>query len=295
MNDGALRNCPGCDSSRSSPAGSKNGFDILTCKDCDSLYTSRLPAEGEKLDYDGYYSESNLRVPSFINERLNEIIGGFEVDRQTNNLLDIGFGAGSILEVASGRGWQVYGQEVSASAVAQARAKGFEVFCGEIADADYADGFFDVVTCSEILEHLPYPQDVLDAIARILRPGGLLWATTPSAKGISYRLMGTGWSVLAPPEHTQLYSKFGIAKMLENAGFSEITIRAFGMNPAEIRDFYRRKGKQDGPSGFDRVQTGYELNEKLSRSRPRQMIKSLLNNSLNLFGVGDSLKIFARK
>ncbi len=294
---GGTRECPGCKSNDRKLAGAKNGFEIFACLECRSLYTSRLPIAGDAENYDEYYSASNLAVPDFIIKRVKEIVEGFSGYRSTNRLLDIGFGAGTILDVAKTQGWDVCGQEVSAPAVAQAREKGFEVFHGDLRSAGYPDEHFDVVTCSEIIEHLPNPQDVLSEIARMLRPGGLFWATTPSARGLSFRILGTRWSVLSPPEHTQLYSRKGMTVMLRNAGFSEVRLKTFGLNPSEIIHFLKSKGRNGGSDidSFDRVETSYALNEKLSSGPVRKRIKGLLNGTLNIFGLGDSLKIYAER
>lgn len=291
------RECPGCKSNDRKLAGAKNGFEIFVCLNCRSLYTAHLPITEDAENYDEYYPASNLAVPDFIIKRVKEIVEGFSGYRSTNRLLDIGFGAGTILDVAKTHGWDVCGQEVSAPAVAQAREKGFEVFHGDLRSAGYPDEHFDVVTCSEIIEHLPNPQEVLSEIARMLRPSGLFWATTPSARGLSFRILGTEWSVLSPPEHTQLYSKKGMTVMLRNAGFSEVRLKTFGLNPSEILHFFKSKPTDvdSGVDSFNRVETSYALNEKLSSGPVRKRIKGLLNGTLNMFGLGDSLKIYAKR
>lgn len=293
MTDIARRPCPGCLATDARLVGPKNGFDIYVCNDCRSLFTATLPTEDESEDYDAYYSESNLSVPDFITKRLKEIIGGFESYKSNGRLLDIGFGAGSIMDVAEKLGWTVFGQEVSATAVENARQKGFDVFLGDLTNAQYPEAHFDVVTCSEIVEHVPDPQAMLDEIARILRPGGLLWATTPSARSMSFRLMKQRWTVISPPEHTQLYSARGVRKMLQKARFRQIKIQTLGLNPTELINFYRTPPSED--KGFDRVATAYGLNEQLTGSLKGRIAKAGANIVLNGLGLGDSLKIFAVK
>jgi SAM-dependent methyltransferase len=292
MKDKGLRPCPACSSIARKRIGSKNGFEILACAKCSTLYTGHVPVSHETENYDEYYSESNLTVPDFIRERLNEIIGEFSTYRETNRLLDIGFGAGTILEVASNLQWEAFGLEVSKLAVEQARKRGFEVFHGSLTDARYPDHYFDVITSSEILEHLPDPNADLREIARILKPGGMFWATTPSARGLSFRLLKLNWSVLSPPEHIQLYSTKGVLLMLKNAGFSNVKLKTFGLNPIEIFNHFRPKSGTD--ESFDRVGTAYQLNEGLTKSAMRKLVKNALNNSLNLLQIGDSLKIYAQ-
>ena len=58
-------------------------------------------------------------------------------------------------------------------------------------------------------------------------------------------------------------------------------------------------GKKDAPKTedqyFDRVATGYQLNESLLKSRPRRALKNIINGVLNLSRLGDSLKVFATR
>jgi SAM-dependent methyltransferase len=293
MTDSVYRPCPACGSVKRKAIGSKNGFDILSCSGCGTVYTAFLPNSDETLDYDEYYSESNLSVPAFINERVKEIVAKFSSYRNENRLLEIGFGAGTILEAADDAGWQTYGLEVSKPAIDRALAREFQVFHGTLREAAYPSDHFDVVVASEILEHLDAPQEELEEIYRILRPGGLFWGTTPASSGISGRLLGIDWSMLSPPEHTQLYSRKGLRLMLTNAGFKRCNLQTHGTNPLEILNHLWRG--RTNTERFDRVGTGYALNERLTKSPTRKVIKSTINSSLNLLGLGDSLKFFAEK
>ncbi len=102
------------------------------------------------------------------------------------------------------------------------RGRDFEVFCGELEKANYPDDYFDVVFASEVLEHVLDPRAMLEEIARVLRPGGLLWATTPHGRGISTRLLGLEGS----NDYFQLFSVAGI-KGLRNAGFRHVEVASW--------------------------------------------------------------------
>lgn len=298
MSDINQRPCPACHYSKNIKLGEKNGFFMLACKNCRSIYSSYLPKGAEAEDYDAYYTEENLRVPEFIRKRLDEIIEDFKPYFLHGKLLDIGFGAASIMQVAQNKGWQVSGIEVSRPAIEHARKLGFDVFHGDLTEAEYPDNFFDVITASEIIEHCPEPEILLNEVMRILRPGGLFWATTPSAKGLSYQLIGLDWTIICPPEHLQLFSKKGIKLMFNKAGFSQLQIKTFGFNPLEVADNFRKRLKRNGKEEketFNRVCTCFMLNESLTKSPGRQKIKNLLNGTLDFLSVGDSLKIKAVK
>ncbi|HEY0428215.1 MAG TPA: class I SAM-dependent methyltransferase [Pyrinomonadaceae bacterium] len=298
MADKEQRDCPGCHGLKSVELGEKNNFLMLNCKTCRSIYSSHLPIDGEKENYDEYYTEENLQVPEFIQKRLGEIIEDFSPYFSSGRLLDIGFGSAVLMQVARDKGWQPSGLEVSAPAVEHAKKLGFEVFHGDLTEAKYPDNHFDVIAASEIIEHYPEPEVLLREVMRILRPGGLFWATTPSAKGLSYRLTGLDWTVICPPEHLQLFSKKAVRLMFEKAGFSDLKIQTFGFNPLEIINTYRsrlnRKNEAE-KTDFNRVGTSYALNEGLTKNSARQKIKNLLNGTLNFLSIGDSLKIKAVK
>lgn len=298
MSDEKQRGCPACHNLKSAELGEKNGFRMLGCRACGSLYSSHLPTGAEAENYDEYYTAENLQIPEFIRGILDKIIEDFATYRTSGRLLDVGFGSAILMQVARDKGWQASGAEVSRPAIEHAEKLGFDVFHGELSEAKYPDAHFDVVTASEIIEHCPQPEILLNEVHRILRPGGLFWATTPSAKGLSYQLTGLDWTIICPPEHLQLFSKKGVRLMLEKAGFSRSNIQTYGFNPLEVVNTFRTRFGKNGEAqenAFNRVETGYALNESLTKNGTRQKIKNLLNGTLNFLSVGDSLKIKAVK
>lgn len=293
--------CPACANTEKRLRGEKNDFDIYSCNSCGTLYSAE---KGEKLvfDYDDYYTEENLIIPDFILAIITETIRGFEKYRRNNRFLDVGCGSGILIKAALKENWEAEGIEVSRSSVEFLRKENIKVFEGELAAANFPENSFDVVAAIEILEHIEEPGKIIDEIYRILRPGGLLWATTPHGRGASARMLGTRWSCVYPPEHLHLFSVKGIKNLLTNAGFSNPKILTEGVNPFEIINVLRAKKNlpnvldaKEGEESFSRVETGYELNQALTKSPSRKAVKNLLNGLLNLSSMGDSLKIWAEK
>ena len=292
-----LRACAACGSSESRPLGVKHGFSLVVCRKCATVYTPYSPWYSSEFYYETYYKDESLSPPPFVQTRLEEITAEFAPYRQTNRLLDIGCGAGNLLMAARKNGWNAQGLDVSSNAAKHVRGLGFEVFHGELHEAQFPAGHFDVMTAAEFLEHLPEPRLVLAEIARLLRPGGVLWTTTPHARGLSARVLGVKWRCIWPPEHLQLFSAGGLKSLLHDVGFRRIRVQTTGGNPMEI--LHAMGGKKDAPrtvdQHFDRVATGYQLNESLMKSRPRRALKNILNGVLNLSRLGDSLKVFATR
>lgn len=301
----AKRRCPACESADPLAKGERNGFQMLCCKSCGTLYTSCLPNSSDAQDYDSYYNAENLSAPDFVLNRLDEIVASFSAYKRTNRLLDIGFGSGVLMQSAARAGWEAEGVEVSRTAVNHIKELGFKAFCGELADARYPDDYFDVITASELLEHLPDPGKLMREVARILRPGGLFWGTTPHFGGASGKLLGLKWTTVAPPEHLQLFSRSGMKTLLGRAGFGRLNIASHGVNPYEIIFMLRQRINKDekktddaassSPSQFDRVSSSYSLNSMITSSPSRRALKTALNGILNMSRLGDSLKIRAEK
>ena len=102
---------------------------------------------------------------------------------------DLGCGSGMILcDVLMMKPlWTGYGLDISAAAINYARRlavhKGVagraDFRTGNISDLPYRDGSLDLVVASEVIEHVPEPEQIIKEMARVLRPGGQLLLTMP--------------------------------------------------------------------------------------------------------------------
>jgi len=291
----STRPCPACAETAAHSVGIKNELEIVCCRSCATFYTPYSPWYTSELYYQNFYAPGWFSEPEFVHQRAVEITARFSEYRETNRFLDIGCGAGTLLEAARDDGWLARGVDVSETSVARMRDRGFEVFHGEVQEARYPEAHFDVITAVELLEHLSDPKVVVEEAARLLRKGGAFWTTTPHGRGISARLLGIKWSINSPPEHLQLFSTSGLKTLFQRAGFREITIRTEGTNPLEIvRGFKSKRQRAATPyTNHDRVQQTQNLNQSLTRTRSRRVIKQVANGCLNLIGMGDSLKVLA--
>src|SRR4051794_17739422 len=98
--------------------GAVGEFDILTCTRCRTLFTAALPVGDDAKDYEDFYAAArNVAVPAFVLERLADTVASFEPYRLHGRWLDLGCGAGTLLQAATNRGWQAVGTEVAPAAV----------------------------------------------------------------------------------------------------------------------------------------------------------------------------------
>jgi len=132
-------------------------------------------------------------------------------------ILDVGCGGGILSESMAARGAAVTGIDASRAALTSARLhlveSGVEVdyVCATAEQmAEQRPGEFDVVTCMELLEHVPDPASVVSACARLARPGGELIFSTINRNPKAYALavIGAEYVLGLLPRGTHDYAKF---------------------------------------------------------------------------------------
>jgi SAM-dependent methyltransferase len=98
-------------------------------------------------------------------------------------VLDAGCGTGYGSKILARGGGEVVGVDIDSTALDAARDSGGESVTFEVADAralPFADGEFDVAVCFEVIEHVKDPESILDELRRVIRPDGLLVASSPN-------------------------------------------------------------------------------------------------------------------
>ena len=142
-------------------------------------------------------------------------------------VIDIGCGGGLVSEGLARMGAQVTGIDMATKALAVAKLHALEsnlvVNYREItaeAMADEAAGQFDIVTCLEMLEHVPDPASVVAACAKLAKPGAHLFFSTISRTPKAYALtvLGAEYVLGLLPRGTHEYAKF--LKPSELIGFA---------------------------------------------------------------------------
>ncbi|MBE0489044.1 MAG: bifunctional 2-polyprenyl-6-hydroxyphenol methylase/3-demethylubiquinol 3-O-methyltransferase UbiG [Halomonas sp.] len=132
-------------------------------------------------------------------------------------VVDVGCGGGLLAEAMAHRGARVTGIDLGEAPLAVARLhaeeSGVEVDYRRIsveALADERPGEFDVVTCLEMLEHVPDPASVVRACAALVKPGGQLFFSTLNRNPKAYALaiLGAEYLLRLLPRGTHDYEKF---------------------------------------------------------------------------------------
>ncbi|WP_254274742.1 bifunctional 2-polyprenyl-6-hydroxyphenol methylase/3-demethylubiquinol 3-O-methyltransferase UbiG [Halomonas sp. 3H] len=132
-------------------------------------------------------------------------------------VVDVGCGGGLLAEAMAHRGAEVTGIDLGEAPLAVARLhaeeSGVEVDYRHVsveALAEEAPGRFDVVTCLEMLEHVPDPASVVRACAALAKPGGQVFFSTLNRNPKAYALaiLGAEYLLRMLPRGTHDYAKF---------------------------------------------------------------------------------------
>lgn len=220
------------------PLYRKDGYAIDTCVVCgltqlnpapspevlDALYGAQyFLAGGGRAGYGDYAGQRGEYDATFREEarRLARYV-------PSGKVLDVGCGFGYFVRAALDAGYDAYGVDVSAEAVAAAdRLAPDRVFRGTAADAPRVkDMAFDAIFVSHLIEHVVKPVPFVSDLRERLRPGGHLVVITPNIGSRLARLSGPRWVSFKLPEHVAYYDPDTIALLLESCGFTPLAVQS---------------------------------------------------------------------
>ncbi len=171
---------------------------------------------------------------------ISDVAGGLKGKR----ILDVGCGGGILAEAMAAGGAEVTGIDLAEKPLEVARLHGLESgipvdyrLVGAEALAAEMPAAFDVVTCMELLEHVPDPASTVAACARLARPGGTLVFSTLNRNPKSYLLaiLGAEYLLRMLPCGTHDWTKFlrpsELAAFARRAGLESVALSGMTYNP----------------------------------------------------------------
>jgi 2-polyprenyl-6-hydroxyphenyl methylase/3-demethylubiquinone-9 3-methyltransferase len=159
-------------------------------------------------------------------------------------VLDVGCGGGILSESMAARGARVTGIDLGEKPLGVAKLhlleSGLDVDYRAIAAEEFAierPGSFDVVTCMEMLEHVPDPARTVAACAALAKPGAHLFFSTlnRNPKSFLFAIIGAEYVLKLLPKGTHDYAKFitpaELARMCRQAGLDPAGVTGMTYNP----------------------------------------------------------------
>jgi 2-polyprenyl-6-hydroxyphenyl methylase / 3-demethylubiquinone-9 3-methyltransferase len=168
---------------------------------------------------------------------------------QAQRVLDVGCGGGILSDSMARKGAQVLGIDLSTKALKVAALHALEAQTPNIefqeisaeALADQQPAKFDVVTCMEMLEHVPDPSSIVRACATLVKPGGWVFFSTlnRNPKSFLFAIVGAEYLLNLLPRGTHEYAKMirpsELARYAREAGLELQQTRGMSYNPLTRR------------------------------------------------------------
>ena len=164
-------------------------------------------------------------------------------------VLDVGCGGGILAESMARRGADVLGIDLSAKPLKVAKLHAMEASVAHLHYREVAaealavetPAAFDVITCMEMLEHVPEPASVVQACARLVRPGGWVFFSTlnRNAKSFLMAIVGAEHVLQLLPKGTHEYARFirpsELSRWCREASLSTQGLKGLQHNPVTGR------------------------------------------------------------
>ena len=217
--------CTACKSSQGIALFCKGSLLICQCKKCKMVFLGGHSDEFLPELYAYYDKYANLDKEDVFdpitNARCKDLLNFFSRFNCGREVLDVGCGLGQFVEVANKGGWKAEGLELSKGAVDFARRHGLAVRKLDFFSEDIKPNSYDVLTLFEVLEHVPNPSEFIHRALEVVRPGGLVYLTTPNFASLDRFLLGRDWGIIHR-EHLTYFTPRTLRFMVERAGCFEI-------------------------------------------------------------------------
>lgn len=158
--------------------------DFFACKTCEVHWNTKVPSKAILQQSLAGMMLTACRNPNTRKERLDQAFEQLDLIRPLvtmGKFYDVGAAAGFLMHVAQEKGWEVYGNELSAQAIAWAKQNyGLNIFHGYVEDDPIAvDNHFDLVVFWNTLEHVRDPVDEMFKALDMLKPNGHVHIEVP--------------------------------------------------------------------------------------------------------------------
>ncbi|HKP98449.1 MAG TPA: class I SAM-dependent methyltransferase [Fibrobacteria bacterium] len=310
--------CPACGTIPARILGRLGPTLLRKCRSCSLVYVSpRLATsvreEMLRREPSPLSSERNLMLRHKMAEHMERMhrempkVDG--INKRTATLLEIGCRWGHFLQLCRPHYRSVEGLEWSKERAAFARERfDLQVSATDIF-RDPWEGRYNVIAAWDVMEREPHPAEFLKWVHDHLEPGGQLMLSTPNYDSLSRRLLRKRWSFFEPSRHLCYFTPATLTALLRQAGFRDVLVKTSGLS--SLRDWF---------SGFNRVDRsrdardqwlenlrGRESAEAVRREslknvgresafrKMRKRIAGMLSGILTAPGLGDQMRIYARR
>jgi SAM-dependent methyltransferase len=199
-------------------------YELMRCSSCSLVWLKDPPApEDMSVHYGPDYHRAISWAADSSPLRWKLHLDLLLAQKQGGAILDLGCNSGTFLGTLDKKAWSLHGVEIDPAQAEQARQRtGADVFTGDVLDAPFAPGSFDVITAFDVMEHMYKPDEVVRMAMKWLKPGGIFYVSLPNIDSWEAKALGTYWFGLELPRHLFLFSPKSLRRLFTTAGYREV-------------------------------------------------------------------------
>ena len=223
--------CPVCDGTAIVPIRTIDEWTVVRCSACGIAFADPLPPP-QALDayYEDFYEGASAGYFTKIDKKLKRARARVRALKRLvpgGRFLDVGCNGGFVVEAARQAGFTAVGVDLDPVSIAWARERyGHSAFhAGRVEDLVGREAPFDLLYCSEVIEHVADPKGFASALAALAKPDAVLFVTTPDMGHWTVPRDLGSWHGFMVPEHVLYFTAPALRGLMERAGFVYIKRR----------------------------------------------------------------------
>ncbi len=224
--------------------------------------------------YKTWFSPREIAIWRKRLRRMARLCGG-------GRLLEYGCGPALVGQVAHEEGWQVEAIDVGEWIRKLQPDRKFPLRVGTIREQNWPDGCFDAIYAQDVFEHVRRPREEAAELARLLRPGGVLYIHVPNYASLTIRLGMSRYAYNEPPGHLNFFTPASLRGLLRRTGFTRIELSS---DHLEYQDFWKR-----GPFDYQTFEQGISTQGRAEHGRLWGTMRALINLPLGILKCGTYL------
>lgn len=223
--------CPVCLGTGSAPFVEKNGYPFLKCPDCGYIFCHPRPTQNQLAEVyskgDGAHGISEDHFPKASSRKRRAFFNALKLWRYVRGkrVLDLGCGGGFVVDAMRRVGASdAVGIDINPNAIDYAK-KHFPRCAFHLGSFDQVGDVardFDFVYSSEVIEHVEDVEAYVGFLNCAIKPGGVLFLTTPDIASSQVPENPADWPTFDPPQHIQFFKEATLVHLLSRFGFQPI-------------------------------------------------------------------------
>lgn len=271
--------------------------EVFRCSSCGTGFLGALAATFDDDLYSYYERYRKLNraqiYPDLTRSRYVSLLERLQGRVPGREFIDVGCGLGGFVEAALVQGWTGCGIDLAGEAVDIGIDHGLPLQKMDFFSPQIAPASKDLITMFEFIEHVPKPGDFLTRAEEILRPGGILYLTTPNYNSIDRLILKEDWeaihvehlSYFTPHTLTQLLARSTTLQTIDLTTKNISADLAAKLLPARNRSVFNEFAHSEKQS----------VRHTVERSRPLRTAKGVLNLALNISRLGSAMTVILEK